>query len=84
MFWSLFRGHSTQEPASNRVTYFILPAFTGTGVSHSQHRKNSGEVWKNAGEWTVRVEVSEEEIPRSKRSMYSSVMTYSRLSRENL
>ena len=27
----------------SRVTYFILRACTGTGVSHSQHRKNSGE-----------------------------------------
>ena len=28
----------------SRVTYSILRAHTGTGVSHSQHRKNSGEV----------------------------------------
>ena len=27
---SIFRGHSTWEPASGRVTYFILPAYTGT------------------------------------------------------
>ena len=26
------------------VTYFILWAYTGTSVSHSQHRKKSGEV----------------------------------------
>ena len=26
-----FRGHLTREPASNRVTYFILRAYTGTG-----------------------------------------------------
>ena len=32
------------EPASNRVTYFILQAYTGTVVSHSQQRKNSGQV----------------------------------------
>ena len=30
----------------SRVTYFILRAHTGTCVSHSQHRKNSGEVLK--------------------------------------
>ena len=37
MFWSLFifREHSTREPASSTVTYFILRAYTGTGVSHS-------------------------------------------------
>ena len=28
----------------SRMTYFILPAHTGTGVSHSQHRKYSEEV----------------------------------------
>ena len=46
MFLSLFifRGHSTREPASSRVTYFILRAYTGTGVSHSQRRKKMGEV----------------------------------------
>ena len=40
-----------------RVTFFILLAHTATGVSHSHH-KNSKEVWKNADEWTVRVEIS--------------------------
>ena len=40
----IFRGHSTREPAASRVTYFILRAYTGTGVSQSQHRKKSGEV----------------------------------------
>ena len=38
-------------------------------------RRDSG---KNAGEWTGRVEISEEEIPGSKCSMYGSMMTYSR------
>ena len=75
-FFSLFvfREHSTREPASSRVTYLILRAYTGTGVSHSQHRKKSGEVLgKNAGEWTGRVELSKEEIPGSKRSMYGYI-----------
>ena len=46
MYWSLliFREHSTREPASSRVTDFILRAYTGTGVSYSQHKKNSGDV----------------------------------------
>ena len=41
MTWSLFifRRHSTREPASivtmSEVTYFILWANEGTGVSHS-------------------------------------------------
>ena len=41
--------------------------------------KKSGEVLeKNAGEWTGRVEISKEEIPGSKNSMYDYVLTYSR------
>ena len=45
-FFSLFifRERSTREPASSRVTYFILQAHTRTGVSHSQHRNTQGEV----------------------------------------
>ena len=39
-----FHGHSTREPASSRVTYFILRAYTGTSVNHSQSRKKSGQV----------------------------------------
>ena len=34
---------------------------------------------KNADEWTVRVEISKEEIPGSKRSMHGYILTYSRL-----
>ena len=34
---------------------------------------------KNAGEWTGRVEISKQEIPGSKRSMYGYILTYSRL-----
>ena len=79
-FFSLFifSGHSTRESASSRMTYFILRAYTGTCVIHSQHRKNSrGVLEKNAGEWTGRI--SKEEIPGSKRSMYGCIVTYSRL-----
>ena len=32
---------------------------------------------KNAGEWTGRVEISMEEMPGSKRSMYGEILTYS-------
>ena len=39
---------------------------------------------KNAGEWTGRVEISEEEIPGGKRSMYGYILTYSRIERENV
>ena len=42
--------------------------------------KKSGEVLeKNAAEWTGRLEISEEEIPGSKRSMYGYILTYLRL-----
>ena len=34
---------------------------------------------KNAGEWTGRLEISKEEIPGSKRSMYGYILIYSRL-----
>ena len=40
---------------------------------------NTGEIGtgfgKNAGHWTVRVEISKEEIPGSKRSMYGYILT---------
>ena len=44
---------------------------------------NTGEIGrgfgKNAGEWTRRVEISKEEIPGSKRTMYGYILTYFRL-----
>ena len=53
--------------------------------SAGQHRKKLGEVLeKNAGEWTGRVEISGEEIPGSKRSMYGYILTYSKLKGERL
>ena len=62
----IFHGQTTWEPASSRETNFILQAYTGTGVSHGQHRKKSGRGFGiNAGEWTGRVERSKEEIPVS-------------------
>ena len=52
--------------------------------SAGQHRKKIGRAFgKNAGEWTGRVEISKEELPGSKRSMYGYILTYSRLEREN-
>ena len=75
----IFRGHSAREPASSRVTYFILRAYTGAGVSHSRQEKFGRGFGKSAGEWTGRVEISKEEIPDSKCSMYGYILTYSRL-----
>ena len=68
----IFRGHSTWDPASVRVTYFILRAYTGTMC----YGRGFG---KNAGEWTGQVEKSKEEIPGSRRSMHGYKLTYSRL-----
>ena len=70
-------GNLHQMPVMmSRVTYFVLRAQTRTGVNHSQHRKNSGEVFgNNADEWTGRVEISKEEIPDSERSMYGYILT---------
>ena len=65
------------------MAYFILQAYTETVVSRSQHRKKWERFWKNAGEWTGRVEISKEEIPGSKRSMYDYILTYSRLERKS-
>ena len=62
--WFIFHGHSTQEPASSRVTCLILRICTGTGVSHSQYRgKKIGRGFgKNAGEWTRRVEIRKKSL----------------------
>ena len=43
--------------------------------SAGQHRKKLGEFGKNAGEWTGRVEISKEELPGSKHSMYGYILT---------
>ena len=76
----IFRGHSTWEPASGRVTFFYS---AGLHRNHVLATANTGKIergfGKNAGEWTGRVEISKEEIPGSKRSMYGYILTYSRL-----
>ena len=52
--------------------FFPRALNTGTCIQQVQPRQEkSGEVLeKNACEWTGRVEISKEEIPGSKRSMY--------------
>ena len=51
--------------------------------NHVLATANTGKIGrgfrKNAGEWTGVVEISKEEIPGSKRSMYGYVLIYSRL-----
>ena len=41
------------------MTCFILRAYTGTGVSHSQQEKIGRGFGKNAGEWTGSVEIKD-------------------------
>ena len=76
VFFSLFifLGHSTRGSAFSKVTYFILRAYTANAG-----KKIGKRFGKNAGEWTGRVEISKEEIPGSKRSMYGYMLTYPRL-----
>ena len=56
--------------------------FAGLHRNHVLATANTGKIGrgfgKNAGEWTGRVEISKEEIPGSKRSMYDYILTYSR------
>ena len=66
----IFRGRSTRElhPAGWPILF----------CGPTQERKNWERFWKNAGEWTRRVEINKEEIPGSKRSMHANILTYSR------
>ena len=55
----------------------------GLHRNHVLAKANTGEIGrsfgKNAGEWTGRAEISKEEIPSNKLSMYGYILTYSRL-----
>ena len=55
----------------------------GLQRNHVLATANTGKigrgVGKITGEWTGRGEISKEEIPSSKRSMYGYILTYSRL-----
>ena len=66
--WPILFCGPTQEPV-------LATANTG---------KNLERFWKNAGEWTGRVEISKEEIPGGKHSMHGYILTYSTLLRENV
>jgi len=82
MFWSLFifSGHSTWEPASivamSRVTYFCVLTQEAE-LATANTRKARERFWKTVGEWTGMVEISKEETPGSKHSMYGYILTYS-------
>ena len=53
MIWSLFHSMDTPQGdlhhscvTTSRLTYFILQAHAGTGISHREKQNNSGEVKK--------------------------------------
>ena len=71
MFWRLFIfcEHSTREPASSRMTYFIVGAYAGTGFPQLAREKLVRGFGKNADKWTRRLDISKEDIPGSKHSM---------------
>ena len=55
----------------------------GLHRNHVLATTNTGEIgerfWKNAGEWTGRVEIIKEEIAGSNCSMHGCILTYSKL-----
>ena len=70
----MFRGHSAWEPA----VVFCRPTQEPVLATANIGKLVRG-FGKNAGEWTGRVEISKEEIPGSKRSVYGYILTSSRL-----
>ena len=88
----IFRGHLTRELASivcDVEQGELLWIHTGICVGYSQHRLGRGfatttTTTKNEGEWPGKVEISKEEIPGSRRSMFGYILTYSRFYWEKL
>ena len=67
----------------SRVTFFFLflqPTQEAV-LATANTGKTRERFGKNAGEWTREVEISKKEIPWSKRSMHSYILTCSRLKR---
>ena len=64
----IFCGLPTREPSSI-ICY---------GKQDDDATKNTvkGEVWKNEGEWTEKVEFTKEEIPGCRGSMQGYLLTY--------
>ena len=63
---SIFRGHSTIEPALQQCDLFYFAGLHRNQCQSQLTQEKFGRGFgKNAGEWTGRVEISEEEIPDS-------------------
>ena len=86
MIWSLFifPSHPTQELASIVCNDDQGDLFHSVGPHRNQcspqpTQEKLMRFWKKkGGEWTGRVEISKEEIPGSKHSIYGYILTYSR------
>ena len=82
MFFSAYLYSADTQHGNLHPAGFILYA-AGLQRNYALATANTGKIGKglekNAGEWTRRVEISKEEIPGSKRSMYGYILTYSRL-----
>ena len=98
-FYSEGTEHENQHRLGitvSRLIYIILRADTGNGVGHSQQththtpktkkqKKATRErFWKNAGEWTGRVETGKKEVHGRSRSKHGFILTCSKFKRENL
>ena len=84
-FWTYLYSVGTQHGNLHPARWPSL--FWGPTQEPVLAAANTGktcELEKNAGDWTGRVEISLEQTPGSKHSMHVNILTYSRLSRENL
>ena len=76
---SIFRGHSTREPASGSDLFYFAGLHRNNVLATTDTGQIGKSLGKNASEWTGRVEIGKKEIPGSRRSMYGYILTYSRL-----
>ena len=73
--WALNMGTCIQQDDQ----FYSAGLHRNLALATANTGKIRGGFGKNAGEWTGRVEISNEEIPGSKRNMYGYILTYSRL-----
>ena len=63
----------------SRVTNFIFGPTQEPVLATANTGKTRERFWKNASEWTGRIEIRKEEIPSSRCSMHGHILTCSRL-----
>ena len=80
----VFRVRSARNPHQSSVTTIRVTLFYSAGPHGNRCRPQPAQeklgrgFGKYAGEWTVRVEISQEEIPGSRCSMRGYILTHSR------